>query len=178
MKEIWKAIPGYEGHYEVSSLGRVRSLTREAKRAWGIVTIKGKMLKLAKLPAGYLFVGLCKDGEKDQRYIHDLVLSTFVCPRPDGMQCCHFPDDDKSNNNIDNLRWGTAGDNENDKIRLRTKKRGEQISNSKFTNKQAEQIRKMYATGKWSQQKLADKYGVVQFTISQLVRGKRYASQP
>lgn len=99
--EEWRAIRDYEGLYEVSSCGRVRSLDRidslGHKR-------KGKVLKQSKI-RDYLQVILCKDGEHKRFSIHRLVLMTF---RPidnmENLQVNHI-DEDKSNNNLSNLEW-------------------------------------------------------------------------
>ncbi len=68
---------------------------------------------------GYCFVNLDLDGKTYSRSVHQLVLETFVGPRPEGMEACHYPDDDKSNNRLENLRWDTHGENAKDKYRGR-----------------------------------------------------------
>lgn len=104
MSEEWRAVVGYEGCYEVSSLGRVRSV-RE----------KGGILKShAGNKYGHRYVGLWKGTKKDL-LVHRLVLEAFVGPCPPGMECRHFPDRDPANNRLDNLRWGTHRENEGDK---------------------------------------------------------------
>lgn len=105
--ERWLPIPGYEGSYEVSDRGRVRSLDRIVVRSDGReIRCKGKVLSQGVHPKGYLGVRLCGKTKK----VHRLVLEAFVGPCPDGMECCHnngIPGDNK----LTNLRWGTRIEN-------------------------------------------------------------------
>lgn len=64
-------------------------------------------------------VNLDVGGKTIVRSVHQLILETFVGPKPDGMEGCHYPDSDKSNNRLDNLRWDTHGENAKDKYRDR-----------------------------------------------------------
>lgn len=111
-EELWLPIRGYEGLYEVSSLGRVRSLDREIEHPTaGIVHRKGKVLAQNPLNKdGYLGVGLNKGGTKKKRSVHTLVLEAFVGPRPEGQQACHN-DGNNTNNRVENLRWDTPREN-------------------------------------------------------------------
>lgn len=116
-EEIWKTIPGYEGLYEVSDLGRVRSLDRVTKFTDGRVRkFEGRLLSGGAGSHGYRMVNLRKDNQRIGRTVHDLVLTAFEKPRPERFVGCHF-DGDKSNNRLDNLRWGTYTDNMHDSVR-------------------------------------------------------------
>ena len=110
MREIWKPIPGHPG-YEVSNLGKVRSYCAKGrgKRLLDVPHI----LKPAISKNGYHGVGL---GEGQFKRVHYLVLLAFVGPRPEGLNALHN-DDDKSNNRLDNLRYGTQQDNMDDMIK-------------------------------------------------------------
>ena len=113
MDEIWKEIPGFEGHYEVSSKGAVRSLNR--RNAYGR-NRRGKLLKLTTHPQGYKRVTLCKDGIHFERRVHVLMLEAFVGPRPTNYDACHtndIPDD----NRLENLRWDSKSQNRLDSVR-------------------------------------------------------------
>ena len=90
--EEFRDIPGYEGLYEVSNLGRVRSLETE------------RILKPSKNTWGYLFVSLYKNGIKKAVRIHRLVALAFI-PNPDNLPCINHKDEDKTNNTVDNLEW-------------------------------------------------------------------------
>jgi hypothetical protein len=109
--ERWLRIPGHEG-YEVSDLGRVRSVDRTIMRRDGKPKrCRGQILK-PMVPEGYARVRL--GGQ--WRSVHQLVLEAFVGPRPDGMQVCHV-DGVSTNNHLENLRWGTVSENQLDRVR-------------------------------------------------------------
>lgn len=110
-KEIWKPISGYEGLYEVSSYGRVRSVSRIVKcRGIGMRKLKGKMRPAQKRGNGYLFVSLCKNRKHKMHSIHRLVAEAFI-PNPDNLPYVNHKDETKTNNNVDNLEWCTASYN-------------------------------------------------------------------
>lgn len=116
MSELWKPVIGYEGLYEVSDMGRVRSLDRKVKYSNGSIhPHPGRMLKFTPLH-GYPTVCLAKKGTRKTSYVHILVLEAFVGPRPPKMEGCHS-DDVRTNNNLSNLRWDTAPENRRDIIR-------------------------------------------------------------
>lgn len=122
--ERWLPILGLEGSYECSSCGRIRSLDRVITRPtrWGSLAtahISGKILKPSIDLKGYLCVSLRTGGDRVVRPIHQLVLETFVCPRPAGMECCHGPAG-RLDNHPANLRWDTHKNNMLDKRRDRT----------------------------------------------------------
>lgn len=118
MKEIWKAIPGYEGYYEVSSLGRVRSLDRTTTywRDGGIqsVTYRGRMLKLNQGEDGYLHVMLPILDTSPRKYqyksVHRIAAETFI-PNPQAKPQVNHIDGDTANNCIENLEWVTQVEN-------------------------------------------------------------------
>ena len=111
--ENWKAIPGYEGLYEVSDQGSVRSLDRLNSLGH---RRKGKFLSPGRGRDGHLRVNLCKNGKMESMYVHRLVLLAFVGPCPTGMLACHW-DDDPGNNHLSNLRWDTPSANRRDELR-------------------------------------------------------------
>lgn len=110
--EEWRDIAGYEGSYQVSSLGRVRSLDRKCwlGNRWG--NMKGRVL--AQPLSGKYKYRTVALGAGNTAYVHRLVLEAFVGPCPEGMEACHFPDRDPSNNRLENLRWGTHRENMDD----------------------------------------------------------------
>lgn len=113
--ETWKPVRGYEGLYEVSDQGRVRSLARKAIRKDGIVTtVPGRVLSNSPTGTGYVLARLWRGNEEEQRHVHVLVLETFVGPRPQGMQACHN-NGKRSDNRVENLRWDTPSNSNRDK---------------------------------------------------------------
>tara|TARA_Y100001963_G_scaffold129195_1_gene184212 strand:- start:1523 stop:2080 length:558 start_codon:yes stop_codon:yes gene_type:complete len=120
MKEEWKEIKGYEGLYEVSSLGRVKSLAREVIGYGGSTYMtKERVLK----PGGkrYLQVVLSKSGTRSTYRVHTLVIEAFIGPKPTGDDyTVDHINRDKKDNRVENLRWAT---------------RFEQAANREDTNK-------------------------------------------
>jgi len=111
--EEWRPIDGHPG-YEVSSLGRVRSYRRRHNGLAG----EPRLLKQSLTDKGYLRVGLRRaDGTGSRTiYVHKLVLTAFVGPAPEGMECRHL-DGISQNNRLDNLAWGTDAENGADRVR-------------------------------------------------------------
>lgn len=114
--EVWLPVVGFEGLYEVSDHGRVRSVDRSFTRSTGrSYTVRGRVLKESKAGRGYPRVTLYQGGPK-ARYVHRLVLEAFEGECPKGRIACHW-DDDPTNNHLSNLRWGTPSENNHDKVR-------------------------------------------------------------
>lgn len=112
MTERWRVIPGWEGLYEISDMGTVRSLDHHGRRQFH----RGRVLKPRPSGQGqYPAVGLHRDGEKVDRYVHHLVLLTFVGPRPEGMHTRHL-NGDQTDNRLINLAYGTPVENAADKV--------------------------------------------------------------
>ena len=103
--EEWKDIEGYEGLYQVSNLGRVKSLNY-------LHTGKEQILKNRLQNNNYLFVYLCKNSIKKNCSVHRLVAKAFL-ENPNNYPCVNHIDEDKTNNNINNLEWCTHKHNIN-----------------------------------------------------------------
>lgn len=113
--EIWKDIPGYEGKYQASSLGRIKSLSRQVRGVNHYTgkeflrTIPEKILKPGRYcKTGHLSVMLEHGG--NGKPVHQLILLTFVGEPPEGHEVLHN-DGDPTNNRLDNLRYGTRREN-------------------------------------------------------------------
>lgn len=105
MIEQWKDIKGYEGLYQISNLGRVRSLNYNR-------TGKVKVLKNSPAKHGYLKISLWHNGKKKTFTIHRLVAEAFI-PNPDNLPCVNHKDEDKTNNCVGNLEFCTPEYNNN-----------------------------------------------------------------
>ena len=131
MEEIWRDVKGYEGLYQVSNLGRVKSLAKYKNGNGGSkFWIKEKILNPKKMENGYLRVVLHKNREKKYFQVHRLVYETFVGEIPDGMQCNHI-NEIKSDNRLENLNlmtpkenanWGTRNERISEKLKISGKK--------------------------------------------------------
>lgn len=103
--EIWKDIKGYEGLYQISNTGKVKSLTRYINSKSGRkFLIKEKTRKTTTTTAGYEYVVLAKKGKNKTLLIHRLVAENFI-PNPNNYSCVNHIDENKSNNNVLNLEW-------------------------------------------------------------------------
>lgn len=112
MTEVWKDIAGYEGLYQVSNQGNVRSLDRVSEHNFsGKITLKGTEKK-PSFDGKYLFVVLSKEGKRKQVTVHRLVAEAFI-PNPQGLPCVNHKDENKKNNVVDNLEWCTNKYNSN-----------------------------------------------------------------
>lgn len=142
--EAWEDIPGFSS-YQVSNMGRVRSLTRTKRyvRKNGTVyrrSIQGRIISTGNLN-GYRNLTLVSDrGQKTPMLLHRLVLKTFVGGCPDGMQGCHN-NGDRSDNRLENLRWDTITNNHSDKIKHGTALLGSRNHQAKLTAEKARKIR-------------------------------------
>lgn len=106
--EEWKDIEGYEGLYQVSNQGRVKSLERGILNNGGIQYKEDTILMTSKHESGHLCVGLSKDGVEKLYYIHRLVAKSFL-PNPYNYNVVHHKDHDPTNNRVENLVWTTKG---------------------------------------------------------------------
>lgn len=112
MTEIWKDIEGYEGLYQISNYGRVKSLERYQKNHSKLQKVEEKILSQANNGKGYVFVHLWKDGKQNRFYIHRLVAQTFIGYIPEGYTVNHL-DFNTFNNCADNLEIVTYSENNN-----------------------------------------------------------------
>ncbi len=156
--ENWLPIPDFEGIYEVSDLGRIRSVkSGKIKQA--------TILKTDPRP----FVLLWKHNKPKMIRVHTAVLSAFVGRKPTGMEGCHN-DGNCQNNVLGNLRWDTPKANHADKIRHGTTNRGERCGTAKLTSAQVAAIR----ADSRLQRIIAEEYGVRQSAISRIKSGTRW----
>ncbi len=173
-QERWLPVPGYEGIYEVSDQGRVKSLARVIKRNSGRDNPIPERILKPIMSRRYPAVSLYGPNGFASPTIHALVMRAFVGPMPEGMQVAHN-NGDRNDNRLCNLRYATAIENNLDKFAHGTVLRGEQFIFAKMTEQSVLEIRRLYATGEFSQQSLANKFGTEQTNISQIVRRKTWA---
>ena len=163
--EIWKDIPGYEGKYQASNLGRIRSLDRQLGTPGkkGFKTMKGQVLRPGPTKSGHLYVVLGHGAAGSP--VHQLIALAFIGPRPEGKEVCHN-DGDPTNNRADNLRYDTRTNNILDTFKIG--KRWRKLSLEDMKAILQEPKTETCAA-------LAKKHGVSATTISR-VRLRRYKS--
>jgi len=174
--EVWRPVVGYEGLYEVSNLGRVRSLDVRVNCANNATRVKrGKVIYQHEDDDGRMSVHLCKLNRSKTVRVHRLVLEAFVGSCPDGLQCCHW-DGNASNNRVENLRWGTQKENEKDKDRHKKRPLGEKDVHAKLKNWQAAEI--LNGIGKTTVVSLARKFGISGSTVCGIQTGQIWKHLP
>ena len=156
-EERWLAIAGYEGFYEVSDQGRIRtSYRRPGTGEFG-----------HKHNTGYLGRKLCKDGRVQFRFVHQLVLEAFVGPRPNAAQAAHS-NGVRTDNRLSNLRWATAKENAADRERHGNTARGERHGNAVLTEDDVQHIRRSTKT----HVAVAKELGVCRSLVGYVRRGR------
>lgn len=169
--ERWKDVVGWEGYYEVSNMGRVRSVERIV-RSRGAATriIKSKVLKPLAHSGGYQQASLSREGKMHRRFIHRLVLEAFCGKAPVDFVACHN-NGDPTDNRLDNLRWDSVAANSADKKRHGTQPLGEKCPGSKLSVQDVQIIRARCGEGV-SQRQVAQDFSIAQQTVSEIVSGQ------
>lgn len=172
MSEEWRAVPGYEGSYEVSDQGRVRSLDRVATNG---SRRQGKVLK--QIPGGYKnwyrYVSLCRGSKAQVVQTHKLVLLAFVGPPQPEQEACHGLGGPADNRTV-NLRWDTKKANSADQKASGTHQHAERHWNARLTRGCVARARDMLRCGVF-QYDVAAWFGVSQSQISRINLGLRWS---
>jgi hypothetical protein len=169
LKEKYKDVFGYEGLYQVSNYGNVKSidrLIRNSRNKNCFVKCSGKKIK-PFFKNGYKFVALSKNGKPRHHYIHRLVLTAFVGPPKSKKECRHL-DGNRRNNNVSNLEWGTRKQNMADAIEHGRTTRGEKNARSKLKKEEVWLIRKILKAKVASQYFVAKMFKTSQANISMI----------
>lgn len=169
MPEIWKDVVGYEGRYQVSSLGRIKSFPNQRRHCELI------MKPTPHVKSGHLVVNLHRTdvGKHSVKmfYLHRLILEAFEGPAPAGMIGCHNDGDVNNNHYPSNLRWGTYQSNQLDREKHGTSNIGEQNPRAKLNSEKVAKIKRRLADGE-SYAELAVEFGVSRATVHGIREGK------
>lgn len=172
-KEIWKDIEGYEGRYQVSNFGRVRSF---ANHNGSIIQIP-KILKENLSTEGYSRIRFYKNGVGKDYFIHRLVAKVFIS-NPENKPCVNHINGIKTDNRVENLEFCTYSENTLHayRNRLEISKKGENVYNAKLTNEQAKQIRKEYIpySKEYGVNALSRKYKLTYKSMWNIIHNKTY----
>jgi hypothetical protein len=178
MQEVWLPVVGYEGLYEVSDWGRVKSLARTCPKSSGGTTRKvpERILALHMNPHGYWQVHLSQEGRPRNFRVHVLVAAAFLGPKPEGLVICHGPGG-KQDNRPGNLSYKTQAENMADKYRDGTEQTGERHPMAKLTEAQVHHVRReLLNAPRGTAARLARELGVNKACIGSIKRGKSWAS--
>ena len=139
-QEKWMPIVGWDGLYEISSAGRVRSNKRVGETSFGKRAYGGNEVKPLSRPNGYMVVNLTKSGMRKQILVHRAVLEAFLGACPTGFQACHN-NGIRSDNRLENLRWDSVSNNHADKELHGTSQKGESNPAAKLNESAVAEIR-------------------------------------
>jgi DNA-binding transcriptional regulator YiaG len=174
--EVWKDVVGFEGFYQVSNKGRVKSLNRYTNHNYGGQALKkSKILKIQNYKNGYTYVHLMNLSYHKKVKIHRAVAEAFI-PNPENKETVNHIDGDKSNNDISNLEWATWTENNNHARinKLNIPAVGEKIFQSKLKTCQVKEIIQIKKEQKISNAKIAKMYNVSSETIRSIVSRKSW----
>ena len=164
----WLPVVGFEGLYEVSDNGDVRSVVSRHGPRKASRIVAGHVNR-----GGYRAFKAHRNSVPKQIYVHRAVLLAFVGPCPDGMECAHI-NGDPLDNRLENLRWSTRLDNSQDKHAHGTTLRGESHGKSKLTEEQVCEIRSLVESG-MSERDCAVLFGVGSYCVHSIKHRKTWA---
>lgn len=169
--EFWLAIVDYEGMYEVSNLGRVKSLDRVDSRGWAI---KGRIMKMFLNRAGYFKVQLFCNGKPSTRLVSRLVAQAFIS-NPENKPTVNHLNGNKASNVVENLEWATHEENSKHAVAtgLRPPNRGIKNGQSKLTPALIHRARTLNEVGH-GQRKIAKLFGVSKSCIASALKGTNW----
>lgn len=176
-EEEWRWVPGYEGYYEVSNRGRVRSYNKRAVK--GPVDEPQRVLSQSTSTKAYPKVTLNKDGSMETPYVHKLVLEAFRGPCPDGCEASHINGNPKDNR-LENLNWETREENNQRKVNQGTQYRptGEKHHESKLNREEVIQIRMIRKATNLTFKEISTLYPVSETHVGSIVRGEKWGHVP
>lgn len=177
MGEIWKPVVGYEGLYEVSNLGRVRSHGRYRRgRNGGKRFCPGRILNPILNDAGYPLVNLYANADTTSSRIervHRLVAMAFLGAPPEGKDEVNHLNGDKADARPENLEWVTHAENSAHAGRTGLMAHGERHTHSKLSPQAVREARSLFRQGV-THQELANRFGVARPTITYMLNGKTW----
>lgn len=182
MIEVWKDISGYEGVYQVSNLGRVKSLARTRNGRWGNkLPVPEIILKQKKNRGGYMCVHL-RTNKESHPTVHRLVAIAFI-ENPENKQTVNHLDGCKTNNIVENLEWATISENTKHAIETglytppnikEHTRYGVDSHSCKLTEDDVKQIRKLRSMGS-TYSSISNEYGIGITQVSRICKGESWS---
>ncbi len=172
-EEEWRPVPGYEGLYDASSCGRIKSLPRVIQHKNGHKqNAPSVVLRQGIGSHGYPTVTLSKGGTVKKRTVHSIIAEAFIGKRPDGFETRHL-DGNRRNCHTDNLKYGSHEQNQANRIAHGTDGRGQKNAMAKLSLDQVETIRAKAASGS-DFHDLARTFDVAWATISDIIQRRTW----
>lgn len=168
--EIWKDLPGSEGTYQVSNLGRIKSLEREVRRGQNIIMRLPEKVLSTRKHVGYENITLRIDGKTKVCSVHRLVAKTFL-QNPNNYKAVNHIDGNKLNNNLSNLEWCSYSQNMKHayKTGLKVAKNGAKLSAA-----QVAEIRTLCVSSNLTLKQIGERFGVSKAAISKIKNRKSW----
>lgn len=160
-EENWKAVVGYEGLYEISDHGRVRSLDRPSRNRYGSFQLRGRLKAQHTNANGYLYLRLSQGGKERTATVHVLVAKAFLAPC--GKPWVNHKDFNRTNNRVENLEWVTPHENA-------THARVAGRMGKRLTLASVQSIRECRARTGRTLESIAKEFGVTLQNVSQILR--------
>lgn len=174
-EERWLAVPGYEGLYEVSSTGLIRSLARTVTRRGRSARLGGVLLRQPLNDSGYPCVTLWREGVPKKERVHRIVALAFHGEPPTAQHEVAHGDGTRTNNAAENLRWATRAENVADAIRHGTAHMRERHHMAKLDSARVAEVRRLAAAGLGSNE-ISRRVGVSRQSVRDVVAGRTWRS--
>lgn len=171
----YREIPGFPG-YRIGDDGSVWSCRERVhviglRGSQSVIGTAWHRLRVRQNQNGYAIITIRARNKTVTRLVHQLVLETFVGPCPSGMEACHFPYRNKTNNALSNLRWDTKVANAADRVAHGNGLAGDGNPRHKLTEAEVIQARATYLAGGISHAGLASRYGITSSAMGKIIRG-------
>jgi hypothetical protein len=165
MNEIWKSIKDYENLYQVSNLGRIRSMHSKWNNS-------GDKILCGRLHEGYYKIVLTKDGKASQKFIHRLIAEAFI-PNPHNKPCINHINGIKTDNSIENLEWVTIQENcqHAHNTGLQPSRKG---GNNPWSKLNSGQVLEIFHSTR-SNREIAEQYNITRDAVSLIKTGKNWS---